>query len=495
MALALKEYKCVARTLQFVAMRRAKRKITLDRLHQAAQAAEERTLEKVRQKTLVRCEAQLDCVCRGTANGERKITRRTNLVFEWHARWKGIVIQAEVKLRCDKALYSGELAPPRAWHHALVALTLPRAIDAVKGLPWMRDCANDKVKCTDVALAESKQEPPESLLLLQNGKRTQHLRLARVTDDEFFCYGGSSKLNRNVPFHPANIVKSNSGRVWSKGSTSRKRLRGRIQWRGLKDLAVQRPQAYASAVSVAKWMASKDMKDMTNLERNPLRWKFEPSECLLLLWHVRTSGQKEWRPEMRGVTLNSLVNDLQTQCNQASIDATASTTKKRNIELSTTPLRSAKSPKAADIVIVGKGPQTQRTAQRLPSHAPVIVTIYHVTDEAADVFRACSEKKNLKLYQIQIQHEACPSISVGLYDSFNTFLHKANKLNDEIPASILELMQNYIKLVMTVHIIIIPKTTHIILTHIITQTKQNTIHTSKNNTKLYSIYTMYSGYR
>eukprot|EP00973_Karenia_brevis_P061607 8567332-Karenia_brevis.AAC.1 len=95
-------------------------------------------------------------------------------------------------------------------------------------------------------------------------------------------------------------------------------------------------------------------------------------------------------------------------------------------------------------------PKQKTKTQRLPDWAPVVVTIYKITDEAADVWNLFENKPNVKLWQIQIKHDARPSILYGILDSFAQFLRESNRTNETIPTTLAELQQKAgIKLVLT----------------------------------------------
>ena len=101
------------------------------------------------------------------------------------------------------------------------------------------------------------------------------------------------------------------------------------------------------------------------------------------------------------------------------------------------------------MTLVEQGPKPQRTAQRLPASAPVVVAIYKVTDEAADVWNAYEGKDDIQLWQVQVQHDARPSITFGIVESFNDFLRQAHADNDAIPTTLMDLQGAGIKLVVT----------------------------------------------
>ena len=130
-----------------------------------------------------------------------------------------------------------------------------------------------------------------------------------------------------------------------------------------------------------------------------------------------------------------------------SLSATASGSVKRPAE--TPSDRSGKVPKAYDC-IVEEGLKPQRAAQRLPTHAPVVLCIYKYTDEAADIWASYEGKESVQVWQVQMQHEARPSITFGIMDEFNSFLRKKHARDNCLPASLKELQEKAgIRLVLT----------------------------------------------
>ena len=109
-----------------------------------------------------------------------------------------------------------------------------------------------------------------------------------------------------------------------------------------------------------------------------------------------------------------------------------------------------KIPRAAECTLVEKGPNPQSSAKRWPAHAPVMLCLYKVTDQACDVWNVFEDKPDVKLFQVQIEHAAKPSISFGIVDKFNSFLRTMHGRDETIPASLTDLQQKAgIKLVVT----------------------------------------------
>ena len=281
----------------------ARQAITKERLEEVAAAAVQTALQDVLRKTGACCDAGLRCTYCGPADSDvTEMTGRTNLLFQWQLSWEGVNIYAEKQTRSDKAMYSGLLAPPRSWSHMLMALSLPRAINQVGGFQWMRD-GTAAIECTGLAMARPMAEPQESLILVRGGARVQHLVLART--------GGYLLCSTSLVPSLGGIVKVSPEQVWR--DDARKRLRGRIQWRGLEELAKKQPQSYATTVAVAHLMDAEERgvlegEVQKRLLTNPLQWNLTSSTHLFLLWRVKVGAR--WRPHARVMSLSSLLKGL-----------------------------------------------------------------------------------------------------------------------------------------------------------------------------------------
>ena len=81
--------------------------------------------------------------------------------------------------------------------------------------------------------------------------------------------------------------------------------------------------------------------------------------------------------------------------------------------------------------------------------APVILGVYKYTDRARDVWDSVVDE-SAALYQLQIKHDAKPSICYELYSSFNEFLAGVHEENEDVPSTLSELArQALIRLVIT----------------------------------------------
>jgi len=96
----------------------------------------------------------------------------------------------------------------------------------------------------------------------------------------------------------------------------------------------------------------------------------------------------------------------------------AATGVKRGAELPTA--ISKKIPNVADMKVEAPRQQTQRPQ----SNAPVSLCVYKVTENSCDLWAAFPDTK---LWQIQLEHDARPSVSVHIVASLNDFLKEASK--------------------------------------------------------------------
>ena len=88
------------------------------------------------------------------------------------------------------------------------------------------------------------------------------------------------------------------------------------------------------------------------------------------------------------------------------------------------------------------------TTRATPS-APVVLCVYKVSDNAGDMW-ALYKDSIVKLWQVQIEHDARPSISVSIVRQFDEYLKDNAKTTPGMPDSVQKLQQEAgIKLVLT----------------------------------------------
>ena len=100
-------------------------------------------------------------------------------------------------------------------------------------------------------------------------------------------------------------------------------------------------------------------------------------------------------------------------------------------------------PKKATDLIIEEGPRPPKSRRRQPT-AECVVCIYPYSRDAATVWENCKQL-GLMLWQVQLDHDARNSITIGFYESFTKFLQQ----EDDAPDTIQELAQQaLIKLVL-----------------------------------------------
>ena len=109
------------------------------------------------------------------------------------------------------------------------------------------------------------------------------------------------------------------------------------------------------------------------------------------------------------------------------------------------PLLSTSVPKSVLKVsaLVETGPQPPKIRKR-EATAECMVTIFPYTKDATTVWDACT-KQGSTLWQVQMEHNARDSITVGFYESFAKFLQQA----ENAPDSLNGLAEAGIKLILT----------------------------------------------
>ena len=144
---------------------------------------------------------QLACEYRGVArNGEEYDlneipTRRSTIVFHWHASVGGRCEQASVRVRCDHASDRG-VPFPDGWHTALRCANLQAIADeaakaAREELGGDIDCKILGV-CRRAALPEpGEHKPGAAVILAGDGSRMAHLLCAQIDGGTWLCHRGS----------------------------------------------------------------------------------------------------------------------------------------------------------------------------------------------------------------------------------------------------------------------------------------------------------------
>ena len=115
--------------------------------------------------------------------------------------------------------------------------------------------------------------------------------------------------------------------------------------------------------------------------------------------------------------------------------------KKRQAE---TAQKQSKVPKVSEM----KAMETRAPTPRTSTNAPVNVCCYKVGDNAGDMWALYKETQT-KLWQVQVDHDARPSISINIVNQFNEFLKDNATKSPGLPDSVQKLQQDAgIKLVL-----------------------------------------------
>ena len=122
---------------------------------------------------------------------------------------------------------------------------------------------------------------------------------------------------------------------------------------------------------------------------------------------------------------------------------------KRAQELHAKDQKNTKVPRAGSIILTEESPKPPPTPSRLPAVAPVIVTMYKVTDNAGEVWEIVKES-NAPMFQVQMDHPVQRSaLTYQLRDSFNDFLRTEHASGNKVPASVQELESCGIRMIIT----------------------------------------------
>ena len=107
-----------------------------------------------------------------------------------------------------------------------------------------------------------------------------------------------------------------------------------------------------------------------------------------------------------------------------------------------TPMKKEKKvPMVSSLTMMEITPST-KTLKKRPDVAPLNMCIYKVTDNAGDVWSKFKDCTMTKLWQIQFDHNAIPSISYQLGNVLDEFLKEKSSANEEYPKNRDELFRD-----------------------------------------------------
>lgn len=106
-----------------------------------------------------------------------------------------------------------------------------------------------------------------------------------------------------------------------------------------------------------------------------------------------------------------------------------------------------KIPKIADMKIEAP----RQVTQRVTTNGPLNICVYPVTEQAGDLWALYKGSPTIvKIWQVQVDHDARPSVTVKMLDNFNEYLKEAARSTPGVPESVQKLQENGgIKLVLT----------------------------------------------
>ena len=106
-----------------------------------------------------------------------------------------------------------------------------------------------------------------------------------------------------------------------------------------------------------------------------------------------------------------------------------------------TPVKKTKKvPTVKSLVMMEIAPNS-KAQKRRPDVAPLNICIYKVTDNAGDVWSMFKNCASTKLWQIQFEHDAMPSISFQLGNALDEFLKEKSSTDEDYPKNRDELLK------------------------------------------------------
>ena len=104
--------------------------------------------------------------------------------------------------------------------------------------------------------------------------------------------------------------------------------------------------------------------------------------------------------------------------------------------------RKAKKVPAVNSLVMMDIDTSTKMKRRRPNVAPLNICIYKVTDNAGDVWSMFKNDKSTKLWQIQFDHDAIPSVTFQLGNALDEFLKEKSSTNDQYPNDREELLRS-----------------------------------------------------
>ena len=111
-----------------------------------------------------------------------------------------------------------------------------------------------------------------------------------------------------------------------------------------------------------------------------------------------------------------------------SLDKVARPAKANSREVSQQTTSASPTPRASAFV---EGPKPPKMRKR-QTVAECVVAIYPYTRDASTIWDACADKPDLTLWQVQVDHNATNSLTIGFHESFTKFLQQSEDTPDSL---------------------------------------------------------------
>ena len=165
----------------------------------------------------------VDLVCTYVQE-EAKLSRRSNVTFQWHAKTLDHQTSEQVRVRVDQACSQG-IPLPTSWRTASRCLSLDetanRSADAERCVAYPDLMCEILGMAKTVAMPSNDELAPGSVVALksQRGERLDYLLCAHIESTRWLCHRGTfleGRFDVDNPFDPADIEEKDLVRyAWS----------------------------------------------------------------------------------------------------------------------------------------------------------------------------------------------------------------------------------------------------------------------------------------
>ena len=141
-----------------------------------------------------------DCTYKGTVQEDAPLHSTTRVIYTWRVDGKDTEYET---LACKFCHNSIKICAPRALKNLLVKALLPEVIVQRRLIPGMQVFEADQLQCHGIAVPRPHVETYETVYLLSQGKRVQHVKLAHIAGDEWQVHPG--KILTVTDMFPATV--------------------------------------------------------------------------------------------------------------------------------------------------------------------------------------------------------------------------------------------------------------------------------------------------